>query len=175
MQLALAHPPSRSGAYASLLAGLVALVVILAALVLQYGFGYAPCPLCLQQRWPYYVGAPIAILLGLFGGNLPPKVMAALLVLLAALFAYGCALGVYQAGAEWNFWLGPSNCSAGNSGGNPADVGGLLDAINSSTVVSCTNPRLRILGVSLAGWNAVVMAVLVVVALYGAWRTVRRR
>ncbi|MDQ0396168.1 disulfide bond formation protein B [Labrys monachus] len=175
MPLAPAQPRSRTGAYAALLAGLIALAVILAALVLQYGFGYAPCPLCLQQRWPYYIGAPVAILLGLFGGNLPPKVMAALLVLLAALFAYGAALGVYQAGAEWNFWLGPSDCSAGNSGANPSDVGGLLDAINTSTVVSCTNPRLRILGVSLAGWNAVVMAVLVVVTLHGAWRTAKAR
>ena len=51
----------------------------------------------------------------------------------------------------------------------PADVGGLLDAIKTSTVVSCTDPRLRILGLSLAGWNAVVMAALIRVALWGAY------
>lgn len=163
--------PSR----AAFLAGLIGLVVILAALVLQYGFGYAPCPLCLEQRWPYYIGVPIAFVLALIGDRLPSRLMAVLLVLLAALFVYGSALGVYQAGAEWNYWLGPSNCSAGNVGANPADVGGLLDAIDTSVVVSCTNPRLRILGVSLAGWNAVVMAVLVLITLWGGWRAAKAR
>jgi disulfide bond formation protein DsbB len=163
--------PSR----AALLAGLIGLVVILAALVLQYGFGYAPCPLCLEQRWPYYIGVPIAFVLAFIGDRLPSGLMALLLVLLAALFVYGSALGVYQAGAEWNYWLGPSNCSAGNVGANPADVGGLLDAIDTSVVVSCTNPRLRILGVSLAGWNAVAMAVLVLITLWGAWRAAKAR
>jgi disulfide bond formation protein DsbB len=164
---------NRPGSRAALLAGMIGLVIIVSALVLQYGFGYAPCPLCLQQRWPYYIGVPIALLLGAGGGWLPSRLMAVLLVVLALLFAYGCALGIYQAGAEWNFWLGPNNCAAGNSGTNPSDVGNLFDAIDQSTVVSCTNPRLRILGVSLAGWNAVVMAGLVVVVLWGALRSLR--
>ena len=167
--------PLTSASRAVLVAGLIGLVVILAALVLQYGFGYAPCPLCLQQRWPYYIGVPIAIILGLVGNRLPGKLLALLLVLLAALFAYGCFLGVYQAGAEWSFWLGPADCSAGNVGSNPASVGGLLDAIDNSTVVSCTNPRLRIFGVSLAGWNGVVMAVLVLITLWGASRAAKAK
>lgn len=166
--------PLTGSSRAPFIAGLLGLIVILSALVLQYGFGYAPCPLCLEQRWPYYVGVPIAFILAFIANKLPPRLMAVLLVLLAALFVYGCALGVYQAGAEWNYWLGPSNCAAGNVGSNPADVGGLLDAIDSSTVVSCTNPRLRIFGVSLAGWNAVVMAVLALITLWGAWKSKAR-
>ncbi|WP_448950259.1 disulfide bond formation protein B [Labrys neptuniae] len=158
---------------AALAAGLIGLVVILSALVLQHGFGYAPCPLCLEQRWPYYVGVPIALILGFIGDKLPGKLVAVLLLVLVVLFAYGCGLGIYQAGAEWEYWLGPSNCAAGNIGGNPADVGGLADAIANSTVVSCTNPSLRILGLSLAGWNAVVMAVMVLITLRGAWSAVK--
>jgi disulfide bond formation protein DsbB len=165
--------PLTASSRAAFIAGLIGLIIILSALVLQYGFGYAPCPLCLQQRWPYYIGVPIAFILAVVGARLPAGLMALLLVLLAALFVYGSALGVYQAGAEWNYWLGPSDCSAGNVGSNPADVGGLLDAIDTSVVVSCTNPRLRILGVSLAGWNAVVMAVLVLITLWGCWRAAK--
>jgi len=160
-----------NGRAAALLAGLAALVVIAAALVLEHGFGYAPCPLCLTQRWPYYIGAPAALVLAVLAGRLPPRLTGVLLIALAGLFAWGMAIGVYQAGAEWGFWLGPRDCSAGNAAANPDDVGGLLDAIKTSTVVSCTNPRLRILGVSLAGWNAVTMAGLIVVSLYGAVRT----
>jgi disulfide bond formation protein DsbB len=163
------------GRAAALIAGLLALAVIAAALVLQYGFGYAPCPLCLTQRWPYYLGVPLALILALIGGRLPRSVLALGLLVLAGLFAWGLTVGVYQAGAEWQFWLGPSDCSAGNSSTNPADVGGLLDAIRSSTVVSCTDPRLRILGLSLAGWNALVMAALILVVLQGLVRTLRSR
>jgi disulfide bond formation protein DsbB len=163
------------GRAAALIAGLVALVVIMTALVLQHGFGYAPCPLCLTQRWPYYLGVPLALVLALLGDRLPRPALALGLLLLAGLFAWGLAVGVYQAGAEWRLWLGPSDCSAGNAATTPGDVGGLLDAIRSSTVVSCTDPQLRILGLSLAGWNAVVMAALIVVVLQGAARSLRSR
>ena len=165
-------PPGRA---AATIVAVAAFAVIAAALVLEHGFGYAPCPLCLEQRWPYYLGVPLAALLVVFSGRLPKPVLALGLLVLAGLFAWGLSLGVYQAGAEWGWWMGPRDCSAGNSGANPSAVGGLLDAINQSTVVSCTDPRLRIFGLSLAGWNAVTMAALIVVALWGAWRTVRSR
>jgi disulfide bond formation protein DsbB len=157
----------RPGRAAALTAGLVALVVIGTALVLEHGFGYAPCPLCLEQRWPYYIGVPAALALAFI--PLPRWALIGGLLGLAALFAFGLYLGIYQAGAEWRFWLGPSDCSAGNAS-SPVGPGGLLDAIATSTVVSCTDPSLRILGLSLAGWNAIVMAALIVVVLAGAWR-----
>jgi disulfide bond formation protein DsbB len=166
--------PFTASSRAALVAGLIGLAVIASALVLQYGYGYQPCPLCLKQRWPYYVGVPLAFILAVVGGRLPPKLMAVLLVLLAALFVYGSGLGVYQAGAEWSWWAGPSDCGSGGST-NAANVGGLLDAINNATVVSCTNPSLRILGLSLAGWNAVVMAVMTLITLWGALKAVKAK
>lgn len=158
---------ARPARTAVLLAGLAALAVIAAALVLEHGFGYAPCPLCLQQRWPYYIGVPLALLLAL--ARWPQPVLKAGMAALGAVFAWGLWLGVYQAGAEWRLWMGPSDCSAGNSS-SPVGAGGLLEAIGTSRVVSCTDPSLRILGVSLAGWNAVVMAGLIALLLAGAWR-----
>jgi disulfide bond formation protein DsbB len=38
----------------------VGLATILAAWGFQIIGGYVPCALCLQQRWPYYIGLPIA-------------------------------------------------------------------------------------------------------------------
>ena len=163
-----------NGRAAALLVGLLALAVIAAALVLEHGFGYAPCPLCLQQRWPYYIGVPCALIVAGLAGRLPPRITAVLLMALAALFMWGMATGIYQAGAEWGYWMGPRDCSAGNTATNPGEVGGLLDAIKTSTVVSCTNPRLRIFGISLAGWNAAVMAGLIAISLWGARRGLAR-
>jgi disulfide bond formation protein DsbB len=166
--------PSKSPARAASLAiAAIALAVIATALVFEHAFGYAPCPLCLEQRWPYYIGIPSAFLAA--ARPLPPRLLIAVLLALSVLFAWGLYLGVYQAGAEWRFWQGPADCSAGgNATTTPADVGGLIGAIEGSTVVSCTDPSLRILGVSLAGWNAVVMAFLILLALGGALSQARR-
>src|SRR5690349_20270699 len=89
------------GRLSALLSVLVAAIVIAAALVLQYGFGYAPCPLCLTQRWPYYLGIPLALVLALLAPRLPRAVLVLGLLVLAGLFAWGFVVGTYQAGAEW--------------------------------------------------------------------------
>jgi disulfide bond formation protein DsbB len=157
---------------ASLAIGAIALVVIATALTFEHALGHAPCPLCLEQRWPYYIGIPTAFLAA--ARPLPSRLRIAALLALSVLFAWGLYLGVYQAGAEWRFWQGPADCSAGGGATTPGDVGGLIGAIEGSTVVSCTDPSLRILGVSLAGWNAVVMAFLVLLALGGALSEARR-
>jgi disulfide bond formation protein DsbB len=40
----------------------VGAVTILGALILQYGFGLQPCPLCLEQRYAYYFAIPLALM-----------------------------------------------------------------------------------------------------------------
>jgi disulfide bond formation protein DsbB len=66
--------------------------------------------------------------------------------------------GIYQAGAEWNFWAGPNDCG---SGGLPTVSGGsLLDEINQTTIIFCDEAALRVLGLSFAGWNVIAAAVL---------------
>ena len=147
------------GQSAAALAGAMALLVIASALVLQHGFGYAPCPLCLEQRWPYYIGVPVAALVAL--PVWPRRLRAAGLAALGAPLRLGASGSAStRRGAEWGFWLGPADCSAGNVGRRPADVGGLLDAIQIRPSSPAPIRSLRILGLSLAGWNAVVMAAL---------------
>jgi disulfide bond formation protein DsbB len=163
-RLALGHPVRAS----ALLAALAATLVLGMAYVFQYGFGYEPCPLCLKQRWPYYIAIPFAFLLAATAERLPRMVGVLGLLVLAGLFAWGMGLGVYQAGAEWAFWPGPADCAAGNTSTAPGDVGGLLGAISDSKVVSCTDPSFRFLGLSFAGWNAVAMAGLLATTLAGA-------
>lgn len=129
------------------------------ALVLEHGYGYAPCKLCLTERLPYYAAIPLA-LAGLF---LPERLARLALGLAAAGLLYGAGLGVYHAGAEWGFWPGPSDCGGG-TGANPREVGAFLDALQSVKVVDCSTAALRVLGISLAGWNAVIAFVLASIA-----------
>ncbi|MDP4023492.1 disulfide bond formation protein B [Methylobacterium sp. NEAU 140] len=121
------------------------------ALVLQHGYGFAPCKLCLTERLPYYAAVPLA-LIALFA----PERLARLALGLAALgLLYGAGLSVYHAGAEWGFWPGPSDCGGG-TGANPQGVVDFLNALQSTRVVDCSTAALRVLGLSLAGWNALI-------------------
>lgn len=129
------------------------------ALVLQFGYGYAPCKLCLTERLPYYAALP----LGLAALLLPERAARLALGLAAAGLLYGAGLSAYHAGAEWGFWPGPANCGGG-TGADPAGIGDFLDALRSTRVVDCATAALRVLGVSLAGWNALVALLLASVA-----------
>lgn len=122
-----------------------------AALVLQYVYGYAPCKLCLTERLPYYAAVPLGVI-ALFG---PPWLARLTLGLAALSLLYGAGIGVYHAGAEWGFWPGPADCGGG-TGANPTGVGDFMNALQSTRVVDCSTAALRVLGISLAGWSAVV-------------------
>lgn len=147
----------------------------LASILTAWGFqligGYVPCKLCLEQRIPYYVGLPLALLALLVMLRGTPAqgrlVVTVLLLAVAAVFAWGAGIGGYQAGAEWGFWSGPADCGGG--GGMPDSAANMLNALRSTRVVSCTEASWRMFGLSFAGWNAVISAGIAVLALAGAW------
>ncbi len=133
---------------------LVLLAIILGAFAFEYA-GYPPCELCLMQRWAYYVGVPFAGFMAL--GN--PRWIRTGLLALALMLAANAIFGVYHSGVEWKLWEGPTACSGG------AISDGLPDLTKPG--VMCNEAAIRILGLSLAGWNAIVCAVLALVALRG--------
>ena len=146
---------------AVLLILMVATATILGAWIFEY-FGYAPCELCLKQRWAYY--AAILLSFGLaWGARSSPQVMRFGLLVLALIWAGSVIFGVYHSGVEWKWWPGPTTCTG---------TGGLSIGLPDLTkpVVMCDTPAIRILGLSLAGWNALISLGLVVVALGGLRR-----
>jgi disulfide bond formation protein DsbB len=99
--------------------------------------------------------------------KLPAWTTRGLLIAGGLLMAYGLYLGVYHSGVEWAWWPGPTDCA--NVAG-PVDTGGkgVLDALDQFVPPSCDKAALRILGLSLAGWNAIASLILAVVAFRGA-------
>ncbi|MEH3118940.1 MAG: disulfide bond formation protein B [Methylorubrum populi] len=148
---------------AALAVALGAALTVGGALVFEHGLGYVPCKLCLTERVPYYAAVPLALLAAV----LPPRPARLLLGLVALVLLYGAGLGTYHAGAEWGFWPGPSDCSGG-SGAGPADVADFLKNLESVRPVDCTAAAWRFLGVSLAGWNALIAAALGLLAAAAA-------
>lgn len=155
----------------AIVAGTIAAVSVatLAAVWTLQERGYNPCELCLKERIPFYVGLPPAAGLALLAPRLPRPASRVGFALLALVFAAGAVLGAYHVGVEWKLWAGPTGCSGAASA--PADVGDFLDQLKSVTVVRCDEAALQVLGLSLAGWNAVLSAGLAALAILG-WRRV---
>jgi disulfide bond formation protein DsbB len=154
---------------AGLVAGLLAALTVAGALIFE-AVGYAPCKLCLQQRYAYYLAVPLAIGV-VAAAPQRPQIARALLVLLGALFAANAGFGVYHSGAEWGWWPGPADCApAAGQSALPGQAGSLLQQMQATRVVSCTEAALRILGLSLAGWSAIICAALSALTLRAAWR-----
>jgi disulfide bond formation protein DsbB len=143
-------------------------VTVGTALGFQHLAGYIPCKLCLEQRTPYYIGAPIMIagLVAAFA-KAPPLLVRGILLAGALIMTWSLYLGVFHAGVEWGWWLGPSDCGVVA----PAPTGGsLLDALDSVIPPSCDQAAGRFIGLSFAGWNAVASFVIAAIGYVAAFR-----
>jgi disulfide bond formation protein DsbB len=141
--------------HALLLLLVVSIATIAGAWIFEAA-GYLPCELCLMQRWAYYAAIPLTAML-----LVAAPLQRVGLYLLALLWIGSMIFGIFHSGVEWKWWAGPTACT-----GSGALSMGLPDL--SSPVVMCDQPAIRILGLSLAGWNAVISLGLALVALAGA-------
>jgi disulfide bond formation protein DsbB len=143
----------------------IALATIVTAHVFER-LGYAPCPLCLQERYAYYFAIP-ATAIAFFTARAESFTLTrVLLVLIALAFIVNAAVGVYHAGVEWKWWPGPTSCSGGTT--VEWGQGGVATSIEHPQVVACDRASWRFLGLSFAGWNAAVSALLAGIAARGA-------
>lgn len=115
--------------------------------------GYAPCKMCLWQRWPHAV----AIIIGIFAVAVSRHQRAfAALGALAALTT--SAIGLYHTGVERDWWEGPTSCS-GNGAINTTD---LLNT-DIAPIVMCDDVVWSLFGLSMASYNALISLVLVAI------------
>lgn len=139
--------------------------VLGAALFSQYVGGLNPCQMCIWQRWPH--GAAIA--LALIALALAPRRAATVALYLGALaLIIGAGIGAFHAGVELGYWEGPTTCSGGDvSGLSPAD---LIAKLQAAPLVRCDEVAWSFLGVSMAGWNAILSLGLAVLTVMAARR-----
>lgn len=153
----------------SLILAAVSFATLAGAWAFEYA-GYAPCELCLQERIPYYAAVPGG-LLAAFLAERRPKLAAIILAALALGFLYDAGLSVYHAGVEWRFWPGPDTCT----GDVVQATTSLSKSLQHNNVVRCDEAALRIFGLSLAGYNALITAALAFLGGVAAIRTLRSR
>ncbi|SNY90831.1 Disulfide bond formation protein DsbB [Cohaesibacter sp. ES.047] len=163
----LTAPIGRTQSLAVLLLLLGALFNALSSLGFQHIGGFQPCQLCYIQRYVHYSMIPASlVLLGLIWQGAPAWLTRVAFLALFALLGYGWAVGIYQAGAEWEFWLGPNDCANTVTISNNASS--LFESLGQTKLIRCDVAQLRILGLSFGGWNVVISTVLMAIALGGA-------
>jgi disulfide bond formation protein DsbB len=151
---------------AALAITLVAAATLAGAWFFQLVLDIRPCPLCLEQRYAYYLALPLGALTALLAARHAPRqlLMAGFVILLAA--ALGNAyLGGYHAGVEWKFWQGPTDCSGPIL--DLGSAGNLLQRLDTVKVVRCDEVQWRFLGLSLAGYNVLISLLMAALALWG--------
>jgi disulfide bond formation protein DsbB len=120
------------------------------ALGSQYLGGLYPCEMCYWQRWPH--GAAI-LLAGLaFTAPAASQRSRTLTLLAAVAIAVSGAIGVYHVGVEQGIFEGITTCASTANATSTAD---LLKAIMRTPLVRCDQVQFAFLGVSMAGWNAI--------------------
>jgi len=135
----------------------------------QYVLKYVPCPLCYQQRIPYYFAIPLGLLLAALAQWGTSRVIVRYgLYLLALILLVSAGMGTYHAGVEWGWWQGPTSCAAGAPSSAP--IGNILESIRNIRAVPCNEAAWRLFGISLAGYNALISAFAALIAIAGARR-----
>lgn len=151
---------------------LVALVVAAApaamlgfAYYAEYVEGLLPCILCLWQRPPHFVAVAAALLaFALLRG--PKGVARAFLGIAGVALLVGAGIAAFHAGVEWKLWPGLAECG-GAVQPIATDVGDLLNGMENAKIVRCDEAAWMFLGLSMAGWNAILSALLALFAFWG--------
>ena len=121
--------------------------------------GYAPCKMCYWQRWPH----ALAIFMGTLA-LVQPKFQRGLAALGACAAGLTGLIGIYHAGVEQKWWEGPTSCT-----GNGASLENVdLLSTDIAPIVLCDEIVWSLMGITMAGFNAIFSLVLVTVWIKAA-------
>jgi disulfide bond formation protein DsbB len=125
--------------------------IILGAWSFQLIGGLAPCPLCLDQRVPWYLAIFVgsALTYGLVN-SWSRHALLALFGVAAVLMIWAGYEGLFHAGIEYKWWPGPSTCT---TGGGVIDPTLDLEQLGRTKVPMCDVVPWSLMGISLAGFN----------------------
>jgi disulfide bond formation protein DsbB len=110
--------------------------------------GLYPCEMCYWQRWPHFAALALGLLSFALFDRLPDRGRSLVWLGGLAILASG-GIGAYHAGVELGIFEGLTRCAT-SSGGD------VLGQVFSAPLVRCDEVQYEFLGISIAGWNAII-------------------
>ena len=140
--------------------GAISFSMILFALISEYVFGFAPCSLCLIQRYPHILVAVTSVWLIFFRTH-----NVFLYPVNTLVMALSIILASYHVGVEQSIFQGPQSCSSSNlSLVSEKSAEALLKEILNTSVIRCNEVTWSFMGLSMATWNLILS-----IALFIGW------
>ena len=135
---------------AKLIALLLPAALLAGAYGSQYLGGLSPCEMCYWQRYAHWAGLALAAG-ALLLARMPDRGRSLVWLAALAIMVSG-AIGIYHAGVEAGIFAGHSQCTTTAVGGSADE---LLKAVMSAPMIRCDEIQFEFLGISMAGWNAI--------------------
>ena len=112
--------------------------------------GLHPCEMCWWQRWAHMAAMAFA-LVALLAGRLPDRGRSFVWLAALAIMVSG-GIGVWHAGIEADIFEGFTQCTADRGVQSTED---LLRSVMNAPMIRCDDIQWQWLGISMAGWNAI--------------------
>lgn len=133
---------------------LISSLMLLSAFYLEYFHDAFPCDLCITQRWFHALIISYS-LIAIFIHEKKFLAHKFILIGLSITWIASSVAGLYHFGIEMNFWSGPDECSSSIDFSKD-----LLKYLLNKSPIKCDEVMFKILGLSLAGWNALMSFVM---------------
>lgn len=130
---------------------IVSALMLIMAMIFQYGYGLHPCIMCYWQRIPH----GIVVVLGImsFWPALPAKLSRYVLACAGISLLIGVLIAAWHSGVELKLLPGPSSCSGTIAlDGSSAEV---LEQLLKAPAIRCDEVSWSLLGLSMASWNGI--------------------
>lgn len=144
---------------------LTSLGILASAYASQYFGGIEPCRLCLYQRWPWWIASGFGLVACSVAPRRPHWTLA--MSMCGITLISGTVLALYHVGIEQHWWLGPTSCT---TSGTPTSLEELKSQILATPIALCDQIPWSLLGISLAGYNAIASFVVGTASLAATWR-----
>jgi disulfide bond formation protein DsbB len=137
------------------------------AFAFEHVGGLYPCEMCWWQRWAHMAALGFAIIAAAGATRLPDRGRSFVWLAALAILASGL-IGFYHAGVEAGYFEGFTQCTQVQTGATAAE---LMRNIMAAPIIRCDQVPWQMLGISMAGWNAILSLTAALVIL---WLSLRR-
>lgn len=147
------------------------LAMLLGAWGFEYIGHYEPCALCYDQRYIHMAVIALGLATGITLILKPSLARFASwpIFAVAAVLIYSAAFAGWHAGIEYSWWTGPESCTTGSL--NNVDPDSILRALAGDLhPPMCDEASWTMLGISMAGYNAIISAAMAAVSIFMGYR-----